>query len=187
MIGNLILMGTKKLSIFIILILILLWCCTADENDSFGELFKPRILIKFSLVCGGGANTSAAPYDKANKIHPILLLNTLGDMHAWSDDLPEQWWPKSVDEVELIACVSEQYKSIVNVCTYNYGPDVINYVYSVNIDLWEAKTGKIVSRGDLTGKNEPCPKEADVNLTKVNGDYVKVIDVINWLEGFVEK
>ncbi len=186
MLGRLILIRTKKLYSVIILMLIMLWGCGADSN-LVGELFTPSILSKFSSVCGGGANTNSAPYNGTGKTHLIVLLNSSGDVHKWSDDLPADWWPNSEQDVELVACLDKERVSRIQRCSYSGGSDIERFRLTVDVTLREAQTGNIVASMSFYGSSpRQCKLVEDESTTRLVGGHVQVSDVMNWLESFVK-
>ncbi len=164
-------------------------CIIAKDADFMGDLYTPSIMEKFSGVCSGGANVNAANYKGHDKIHPIVLLNTFGDLHEWSDDLPDDWWANSENEIELVACLSAQTLVRVETCTYilTSFTTINRNVWQVSAKLSEARTGKILASKTFQGSSpRPCGKEERTSTMEINGEYVPFGDVINWLEDFVE-
>jgi hypothetical protein len=137
-----------------------------------------------SVVSGKGV-PEASPYIKSKGMHPIIIIDTSGIVHAWNDEVPKEWRPKSINETQLVAVVTKGTKSL-QVCDYWTGPDVTRYQYYVKIDLREAKTGNIVKTNTLYGSTPiQCRQSEIYSLTSLYGTQVEFSQVKSWLQDYV--
>jgi hypothetical protein len=67
-----------------------------------------------SSVCNGiGVERAKAyePYKECSAPHPIVLMDEAGNEHEWSDDIPDEWRPTSVEDTELVLCAGPEIQS----------------------------------------------------------------------------
>ena len=138
----------------------------------------------FSQVFRGGGIPQAAAY-QGNQ-HPVVLLDSKGNEHDWSDNVPIQWLSTVVEETQLVVLIGNENKKAIEICQYA-GPDITRYQYSLDVVLREAKTGKIVAKTTLFGsKPRACMQTEVYSLTKLEGSHVSFDQVYEWLREYVE-
>jgi len=150
-----------------------------DVTAHFKIFFSPT----FSQICEGLGIPQSADY-QGNE-HPVVLLDSTGNEHDWSDELPIEWLPVVVEETQLVVCVGEEKERKIQNCKY-MGPDIERYQYNLHIQLREAKTGNIVAATTLYGSPPRyCESEEDYWLTRLEGSHVSLDQVEEWLRGYV--
>lgn len=145
-----------------------------------------EILDAVSQACNGIGVEDAADYNEAPGIHPIILLNHLGDRHTCTAGLPSDWWPESVDTTELVACVGNEEVEVIQTCYYTGGAPIQRHRYYVMINLVAAQTGETIETHKVRGDPpRHCGQTEPVSLTDLYGSHVTFDAVQNWLSDFV--
>jgi len=149
----------------------------------------PRVddqtLDMLSPVCRGQGVEQAAPYT-GGPPHRLVSLDSDGNAHPWIKEIPEDWCPSSLNDVELVLVVGEEKEKLVQTCEYEGGPDIKRYRYSMDVELREAKSGETVSCTIIYGTMpRPCEKIEEVALTRVQGSPVSFTQLQRWLERYV--
>ena len=152
-----------------------------------GPHVDKQIRDALSPACGKQGVEQAAAYTEGPGPHPIVLLDASGGRHSWTDKVPIEWWPASVDATELVACVGAEETFVEEVCQY-FGPGgVSRYRYMLRIWLVEARTGKTLADSRLSGSVPPeCPgaiKSGQYGL--LEGSHVSFDQARAWLEPHV--
>lgn len=156
--------------------------CREDAMDQ-------EILDALSGVCQGQGVSQAAEYNKDDQeISPVVILNVEGKKHSWTNKVPEEWRPLSVEDTELVACMDKkQQEDMIQDCDYNIGPNVKRYQHFIGIELREAKTGNVIDSDKLEGSTpDRCAEWEEVSKTTIDGSKVSFSKAKEWLEEFVE-
>lgn len=146
-----------------------------------------QILEELSQVCERKGINNATAYTNASGIHPVVLLDPLGRIiQNWTKDIPEEWWPNSTNDAELVIRVGDEGKMQIQVCEYITGPDITRYQLFLNIQLLEVKTGKIIASTTLYG-SEPveCREVAAYYTTTIEGSSVSFEQLKEWVEPYI--
>jgi hypothetical protein len=151
-----------------------------DSDKSVTAHFKLYYSESFSMVAGGSGNPLAATYGGSE--HPVILIGTDGNEHEWSSLLSSAWLSASEEEVQLVLCVGPEEKKVIQTCLYD-GPDITRYQYYINVQLREAKTGRIVAQTKIYGSMpRACQQTEDYWLTELYGSHVDILQLEEWLE-----
>ena len=151
-----------------------------DVTAHFRIFFSPT----FSQICEGLGIPQSADYQGDE--HPVVLLGSTGNKHDWSDELPIEWLPVVVEEIQLVVCVGEERDIKIETCEYMLGPNIERYQYSLHVKLREAKTGNAVAVTTLYGSPPRyCQYEEEYWLTRLEGSHVSFDQVEEWLSGYV--
>jgi uncharacterized repeat protein (TIGR02543 family) len=151
-----------------------------DVTAHFRIFFSPT----FSHICEGLGIPQTTAY-QGNE-HPVVLLDSTGNKHDWSDELPIEWLPTVVEETQLVVCVEEEREIEIETCHYHNGPDITRYRYSLDVELREAKTGNIVAVTTLDGTwPRDCRPTEPYSLTRLEGSHVSLDQVQEWLGEYV--
>jgi hypothetical protein len=135
-------------------------------------------------VCRGEAVLEAATYVGPGP-HPVVLLDTQGSEHPWTNELPREWWPATVEELQLVALIGPEEEVVIEVCPYN-GPDITRFRYQHSIRLVEASTGIEVDSAVLTGSDpRECRATEAWSLERLEGERPTYEQVEEWLRPFV--
>jgi hypothetical protein len=134
---------------------------------------RKNIYSNLAPVCLGERVSVAAPYVKDSRVHPLVLLNQDGSVHAQSANLPPVWWPPLTGYTQLVACVSSETDVLIQTCSYEGGGKARRYVKEVVVQIIEAYTGNLVAEVVVRG-TEPrkCPQKlVSVGGSKPQADY----------------
>lgn len=154
-------------------------CLESAEDQKSKEIAKA-----VGPVALGNGVSAAYPYTKTTGIHPIALIDNSGGIDSWTSQIPKEWRPDSISEVQLVAVISKSNKAI-QTCRYT-GPSVTRYQHTVEISLREAKTGKLVKSGSLSGSTPPqCSYTERMSVTARYGSEVTFDQLKAWLKGYV--
>jgi hypothetical protein len=175
-------------------------------DQAEGDAVKQRhrvILAEMSPVCSGQGVAGAGRYDpNRDGIKPIVILSVYADgtgvTNPWSFELPGEWWPSSVANTELVACVGDPHsllrpipeRSYEETCTY---VDPISRAplfyltrqgFVLDVKVREALSGNLVATTVVEGAGPPpCPGQTSGTRGRHTtvGDNVSVDQVIQWL------
>jgi len=144
-----------------------------------------QIIEAMQPVAKGEGVAQAASYTRDGGINPVVLISSSGEIHGWTDDIPTEWKPTSVEETELVICVGEEEEKIIEVCEY-YGPSITRYQHYVEVELREARTGKLVANTILYGSMpRHCKQSESYSVTRLYGSDVSFDQVTGWVETYV--
>jgi len=129
---------------------------------------------------------SASPYIDGPGTHPIVLLDASCNAHDWAFQLPSDWCPESVSDLELVAIVEDQEEIAIQTCHYNMGPPITRYQYFMNVSVYSAKTGELVMSENLNGSVPSlCPQTAPLSQTTIYGQPLTLASLEDWLADIV--
>lgn len=146
-------------------------------NDyKIGKEREP-VEIALSQVCKGTGIAEAASYDSQKPaIHPIVILLASGEPHEWTIKLPDNWYPSTISEAELVACVGDQIDIKIQTCNYgDFGiktTTLTRYQIKRSFQIREAKTGNIVIEETVTGSMPPACPETTKNGGRLDGSQL---------------
>jgi len=145
-----------------------------------------EILDAMSEVCQGKGVEEAAAYIPGPGPHAIVVLDASGSRHAWTNMLPYDWWPKSINATELVACLDEEQEEFVDICEYSGGQTIRRYQYTIPIRLVAARSGETIATGVIMGEPpRACRIMELVDTTEIHGSHVTHNEVEQWLRKFV--
>lgn len=154
-----------------------------SSNKDVTAQFRMFFSAELSRLATGIGVPKAAAYQ--GSAHPVVLISSTGEIHKWSDELPLEWLPTTVEDTQLVVCVREEREKAVQVCKY-FGPDITRYQYYLSVTLMEAKTGNTVAATTLYGSlPRACLYTEDYWLTRLAGSHVSFDQLREWLHGHV--
>lgn len=147
---------------------------------------KPKpdqnIIDAMAIVCEGKGVPGAAAYSPGSSSQKVVLLDESGRRHPWTDLLPYEWWPKTIEETQLVACLGEEHEQFVDTCEYSGGQIVERYLYSMPIRVVAASTGETVVTGTVRGESPRACQLLELADTKeIYGAHVTHQDLEQWL------
>jgi hypothetical protein len=131
-------------------------------------------------VCSGGRLQSAKTYNPAHEIHPFIIgypdleqpYKAGIDWKGWYSNIPSEWKPASVNDVELVLCPSQnEYKPVLPPCEYSLGGfgspmvKIERYSSHIVIRVLEATTGQTL--GFINASQSP---ECEIAVTTGSGE-----------------
>lgn len=157
---------------------------TMNTNRDITAHFKMFFSPALSQVGRGLGIPQAGVYEGSE--HPVVLLDSTGNEHAWSDELPMEWLPMAIESTQLVVCVGEEREIKIQTCQYLTGPPITRYRYTLGVELREAKTGRVVAATTLDGSwPRACQHTESYSLTRLEGSHVSFDQVREWLRSYV--
>ena len=140
-------------------------------------------------VCAGISQPEASVYSRyESETHPTVVIDEDGDIHYWTNYLPVDWLPFTPEELELVVCVHDQEKQVVQVCQYVYtggggaAPSITRYRYEMDVALYAANTGYKIGSTTLRGSSpDYCPYTTSIYTTQITGDYIGIDEFSTWI------
>ena len=158
---------------------------------------QQAVFDRLMVLCTGGAAVpEAAPYERTPGLHPTAFFATPpeGETYGWfGDALPRSWRPLSAESAQLVAC-NKTTKDVLEGCSYttSEGDRFVSRVrYVQELVLYEARTGKELTRGRLEGSEPgPCPEVMSFTeyetMKDITGTYPgedALVDIVRpWVE-----
>jgi len=143
------------------------------------------IVAAVAPACAGQAVAGAgALITDGHALNHVVVLDATGQPFEWSDWTPQEWWPSSTADAELVACVGQRADVQIEVCPY-YGSDITRYAAIWPVSAVEPSTGKSVAKFDITANPRTCQRQEDASLTSLRGSVYEE-DVQSYLAGLVE-
>ncbi len=146
---------------------------------------------KLREVCSGTGAQEAAMYTTSSSFHPVTVYRfDDGQLVNVGGDIPQAWKAGSVTADELVACVGEEKKVVVQTCHYTGGWETTRYRYETSVVLRAARTAAVVAEKTIAG-SEPstCPvsitRGSPFNDRTIEGTSVRFRDIKEWLKGIV--
>ena len=160
-----------------------------------------RLHVGLSSVCGGQGVPEAAPYSSELPISPIVLLKLEGPdaRHGVNFPIsylvPQPWWPDSLAQAELVACLFDE-EILLQRCEYEgenagspFNVALERFRRDRTLTLHEARTGERLASHFFGGSApQGCPDEflgVGEAVLQFTGDTASVADLMDWLRPFV--
>ena len=147
---------------------------------------RESIMKSLKDVCLGIGVDEACAYTTDDDFHSILLLDSQGGLHDWSDYFIEKWEPMALRFCELVVFVEKQEAVSIETCPYILGSPITRYQYHMNVRLYFAKTGELFASETFIGEQpHPCPSSAPREQTTIYGERVSFKVLEDWLADLV--
>ncbi len=183
--------------------------CGGSDDDDYDDGFDPPTADHYDQlnyttlkkVCRGVGVPGAGNYNRSIPgPHPVMLSYTSAYFNPpsgsaptrdWWERLPNHWYydhKESISNIELVACVSDDYDIIVGgPCAYNIGSDIYFAKHARDIVLRNARTAQVVARKTFEGSSPAlnCPQTAPISQTREYGGYYSYEQVQGWLNPYV--
>lgn len=135
----------------------------SSNGIRFNSIIRICEALRPVILAGRGVEEST-PYNPSDNLKPVVMMKPSGVAHFLNSHLPKEWLPTSVQETQLVLCIGKQHTKIVETCDYRGGWGkiskrlVIRYRYYVELQLFEAYTGMLISNSEVLGSYPPaCP------------------------------
>jgi len=148
-------------------------------------------LAPFQLLSSGNRVEKMAAYGGSGP-HPIVVLYSGdGGIHQYMYELPFEWVPASIDDIELVACVGEDEWITIETCQYMPAGTVYRKQCQVEVHLIEAQTGSVVADKVFRGPHPSGCREQEsfpsgISSFTFYGDTVPSVEIQRWLSTYVE-
>lgn len=132
-------------------------------------------------ACQGTAVPQAGETDNdtAKPLH-LVVLGENGEQNAWTNGAQENWTALSLDDVELLVCVSEPTTSAEGACDAVLVGKVSRYTQEIKAVLVEPRTATILKETTLRGLAPDCPANTTL-VTRLVGE-VTFDQLKDWVE-----
>lgn len=160
----------------------------SQDNATYGALAE---------ACQGSGVAAAAEYSEDSGVHPAVGMKsyTGASYSTYNYAIPDQAVAKGVADAQLVLCVEEEKKELLESCPYEDEDDdklrvVERYGYEVKVTLVEAKTGKVIEEETLNGeeprecKDVESFRESQTTVT-LDGENVDTADMQQWVRPYV--
>ncbi|TFH36048.1 MAG: pentapeptide repeat-containing protein [Anaerolineales bacterium] len=148
---------------------------------------EEEMLVQLWKVCDGMGIESAAAYDPDQGASSIILITDEGEKHPTSEYVPGFWWPASVSNAELVACVAGPYRVAKGSCPFDDGTSFDRFSQRIDVSMYVARTGDLLEIITLEGPQPSlCPqkKVADSETRDDIGDAPYGVQIIEALTPF---
>jgi hypothetical protein len=167
----------------------LVYVAKGESRRILDSIFPPRVSVNNNVIsaasqlCSKGTPiqeaTSYASSDLTESLHPIVLANEAGGWNIWTNDLPISWQPRSVQNIQLVACVGAKKVVVLRTCEFSGGATLEMDYQTLDIRLLEAKTGVLIRTVRVSSQGNflsGCPDSIQVGSL---GEHKKDISEIN--------
>ena len=182
----------KKIIIIILGLLITIVTYTTIENS--------RIQDKFGILkdaCRAKPVINAHPYVNKTGLHPVMsVIKSSTGFTIYTYATPDDVLAKSIEDTELVLCLNEAKKVLINSCAYTTKKEgrivtniVERYRFEQKVLLVEAKTAKVLAQNILKGE-EPrkCLKQelfiAGKDTNEVTGKHISDSQIGEWMRPY---
>lgn len=139
-------------------------------------------------VCSGKARSDMAAYTAGPGMHPVVVVFQQAGTNASSREYPQGWQAPSVGEIQLVACVNEEYIDF-HTCNYDGNNTLLIQQHQQTVTLYAAQTGKQVHQFTLYGEAGDCDETEEFkgeNATKTDrGVPVPIGELMAALKAYV--
>ncbi len=144
-------------------------------NENFDRMVAP--------ACQGYPVKGAAEYQPGPGSHPIVLIHDNSSIR----DVPDEWLPKSLGAVELVACVGKEEKVNSELCHYDDGSKIQLVKHQVTVQLVAASTGQLLKTITVEGPALGCPVSttSSIGTSTKDAGFVYTEDLTKVLIGWV--
>jgi uncharacterized protein YjbI with pentapeptide repeats len=133
---------------------------------------EDEILAQLWQVCEGIGVKNAALYDSDQGATSIIAITDKGEKYRNSGYFPQNWWPASVSNAELVACVEGPYNVTIETFTYDDGTIIKRISRLVDISIFIASTGEQLEKITLEGSPQNhCPQVVPATSDEYEYEY----------------
>jgi hypothetical protein len=141
--------------------------------DGAGSAPTPDATIVEAVgsACAGVGVALAASVDTTGDTqNHLVVLDEAGARSGWTASPPATWWPPTLADTELVACISPVDTSeIIEVCPYTGGSDITRYRATVTVQVMEASSGRLLTSFTVSGDARACHQTEVVTTTELFG------------------
>lgn len=131
---------------------------------------SPDLTAALGPACRGVAVGGAASVTSGTAGNHLVVLAPDGAEHVWTGHPPIAWRPMSLNDTELVACISnEETRAQIEVCDYTGGPDITRYSVSRVVEVHAAATGRLITRFTASDEPRDCKQTEDKDVTELVG------------------
>ena len=144
---------------------------------------RQQILDTVREACSGHAIPSAHAFESAQTFRTMAVFNAEGkNTNLTEYALNQRWEPMAVRYVDLVACVGDEYKDVIETCNYEEGHTIDRIVYKRDIMVYATRTGEIALITSLVGGQPAfCGTYSSEGQPDLRGLPTNQEQVIEWL------
>jgi hypothetical protein len=130
-----------------------------------------QLTAALASACRGGAVAGAGALDTSGShMNHLVVLDADGNEQAWTGYPPIAWRPLSLSDTELVACISDETRTEIQVCDYVNGPDIHRYRVTRTVRIVEAATGRTVVEFTVSDEPRSCHATEQQDVTELSGE-----------------
>ncbi len=124
----------------------------------------------------------AAEFKGGSGPHPLVFLNSAGQLHeSWQDRVREEWQATTVEKTELVVVLGKQRKIFIDRTDYpNGAPPIWRYKYELDVTVYAAKSGQVLGRKRFQSMPRSIRSVESWELTEL-GLPVAMSTVFSWV------
>ena len=108
-------------------------------------------------ACQGIRVAAAASVSSSGEQNHLVVLGSAGEEHAWTGYPPTEWRPPTLDDAELVACISpDDIVEVLAVCHYMNGPNITRYSARRDVSVVDARRGQAVATFSIKQRPRAC-------------------------------
>jgi hypothetical protein len=133
-------------------------------------------------ACNGRPVPQAAEYKPGDGPFRVVFFDTQGEVHAWQEQVAEEWLPDTVEGTHLVAIVGKNYKKHIERILYpNNAPPVDRWRFDMDVQVVAAKTGETLTKQRFVSLPRQVSALEDWDLTGLGGPVPFPV-VFDWLK-----
>lgn len=162
-----------------------LYAITAQKQIVFED--RDQVLRTLSIVCNQGIVESAHRYDPESTFHTLVILDSVGNPNNFTNTaFNNKWEPTAIRFADLVACVSDEEKEIIETCQYEEGEEISRIARIREVRVIVAQTGEILYQDKLYYQlPRECPIYISENEPDLRGWGPGDKQILEKLESFV--
>lgn len=162
-----------------------LYAITAQKQILFED--RDQILHTLSAVCDQGIVEGAHQYDPEKTFHTMVVFDAAGEINNLTDTAKRNnWEPTAIRFTDLVACVGETEKVVIETCQYEEGLERSRVARIRIVRVIAAKTGEVLFNDDLYYQLPgECPLYMSEGHKDIRGWGPSEKQILEKLESFV--
>jgi hypothetical protein len=156
----------------------------SPAREKYGDMER-----EFTNACQGQTYPDTRGYVTGVDT-PIILAINPRDNFATANTVPGKYWPASLDEVNLIVCLSGEQEEAIQTCSYSNDKSFKRYQYIMEVVMISLKTGEKIAVGKLRGTEpDSCPPVVadDGFALPMYGEHAGSAEMGIWLDNIFTK
>jgi hypothetical protein len=110
-----------------------------------------------------------AAFDSTGANHAVVL-DSVGRQSNWTELAPLAWKPATLADAQLVACIGEEERALIETCQYTGGSPVRRYQADRKVRLMEAVSGDPVATFTVSDYPRACAASEVTSLTSLVGE-----------------
>jgi hypothetical protein len=151
-----------------------------SEADASQAGLEQRLATIAATVCRGIPVPQAAPVSDPPR---VVVVDDQGQLYGWDAVRDRGWAPKSVDDLQVVACLEPEIRS-EETCRYTGGVSYELTRFQREIDVLRAADATALLDGSVFGANSDCDEAIVGGRVPINpeSDHVDADAVLDSIE-----